>query len=87
MLDYFIGIIPFFFVSTIYNINGILSRGFVRKMQNIFSNICDGKPAMTETVDGYASYTPKTYLCALGMHKRMRNLYKNATKNREKVVA
>ena len=87
VLDYFIGIIPFFFVSTIYNINEILSRGFVRKMQNIFSNICDGKPAMTETVDGYASYTPKTYLCALDMHKRMRNLYKNATKNREKVVA
>ena len=87
MLDYFIGIIPFFFVSTIYNINEILSRGFVRKMQNIFSDICDGKPAMTEVVDGYASYAPKTYLCALGMHKRMRNLYKNATKNREKVVA
>lgn len=42
---------------------------------------------MTEAVDGYASYAPKTYLCALGMHKRMRNLYKNATKNRKKVVA
>ena len=87
MLDYFIGIIPFFFVSTIYNINEILSRGFVRKMQNVFSNNCDGKIAMTEMADGYASYAPKTYLCALGMHKRMRNLYKNATKNREKVVA
>lgn len=36
MLDYFIGIIPFLFVSTIYNINEIMSRGFVRKMHKIF---------------------------------------------------
>ena len=36
VLDYFIGIIPFLFVSTIYNINEKMSRGFVRKMQKNF---------------------------------------------------
>ena len=77
------------FLLCVYNIQHKwnIVKGFCEKNAKCFSDIFDGKPAMTEAVDGYASYAPKTYLCALGMHKRMRNLYKNAAKNREKVVA
>lgn len=87
MLDHFIGIIPFFFVSTIYNRNENLSRGFVRKMQKYFPDTQDGKTVMTEVNDGYSSDALGAHVCTPDMHKRLRNLYKNGTKNREKVVA
>ena len=69
MLGYFIGIIPFFFVSTIYNRNENLSRGFVRKMQNYFYRSKDGELAMTEKNDGYSSATLEGHVCAPGMHR------------------
>jgi hypothetical protein len=87
VLDYFIGIIPFFFVSTIYNRNENLSRGFVRKMQKYFLGAKDGKTAMTEANDGYSSHALGAHGCTPDMHKRLRNLYKNGTKNCKKVVA
>ena len=39
---------------------------------------------MTEVVDGYASYAPKTYLCALGMHKRTAQLVQKRHKKPRK---
>ena len=87
MLDYFIGIIPFFFVSTIYNRNENLSRGFVRKMQKYFPGIEDGKTAMTERHDGNSSKPRRADECVPEMHKGLRNLYKKCRKNRKKVVA
>ena len=42
---------------------------------------------MTETNDGYSSDVLGAHVCTLDMHKRLRNLYKNGTKNRKKVVA
>ena len=87
MLDYFIGIIPFFFVSTIYNRNENLSRGFVRKMQKYFLRVRDGKPAMTEADERDSSNALGAHVCAPDMHKRLRNLYKKRRKNRKKVVA
>ena len=87
MLDYFIGIIPFFFVSTIYNRNGNLSRGFVRKMQKYFPGIEDGKIAMTEWHDGNSPKLRCADECVPEMHNGLRNLYKKCRKNRKKVVA
>ena len=85
MLDYFIGIIPFFFVSTIYNINEKLSRGFVRKMQKYFLDPLDRKPAMTGMNEGNSSGVSGAYECPLDENKPLRNLYKNRHKNWEKV--
>lgn len=85
MLDYFIGIIPFFFVSTIYNINEKLSRGFVRKMQKYFLDPYDRKLAMTGERERNSSGVSETYECPLDENKHLRNLYKNRHKNWEKV--
>ena len=85
MLDYFIGIIPFFFVSTIYNINEKLSRGFVRKMQKYFLRASDGENAMTDVCAGNSSWASKEHECPLAKNNSLRNLHKNRHENWEKV--
>ena len=77
------------FLLCVYNIQQKRKsvKGFCEKSAKNFLALVDGKPAMTETHDGYSSTALWAYVCTLEMHKRLRKLYKNRRKNRKKVVA
>ena len=66
------------FLLYVYNIQRKqkLVKGFCEKNAKIFSDIRDGKIAMTDTNDGNSPHTPRAYLCALVVHRGLRNLYK-----------
>lgn len=69
MLGSSMGLTPFVFVSTIYNENGILSRGFGQKVQENFNRAFEEIISMTERFENPAPIVFGKNICTPAAYK------------------